>query len=153
SGRDAERHHVGEGDSVESDLVASERNGCQPCDERGDEGENTDFGGELQCCGQAEGNEAADALDIDFNGSFQKVGAVAVVVPEKIADQNEGEVGARDGRGPAGAGHTKRGEAELAKDEDVIASEVDKVGSDQGEGDGANHVHALKGAANGEVEQ
>src|SRR5208337_1440560 len=65
SGGDAERNHIGEGDGVESDLVAGERNGSQPCDERGDKGEDTDFGGELQCRGQAEGNEAADALDID----------------------------------------------------------------------------------------
>jgi len=47
----------------------------------GNEGEDADFGGELQCRGQAEGNEAPDALDIDFNGSFQKVGAVAMIVP------------------------------------------------------------------------
>jgi len=153
SGGDAERHHVGEGHGVQGDLVAGERNGSKARDERGDEGEDADLSGELQRGGQAEGNEAADALDIDLNGSFQKVGAVAMVIPEEIADENESKVGAGNGRGPAGAGDAEGGEAELAKDEDVVAEEVDEVGGDQGEGDGANYVHALEGAADGEVEQ
>ena len=152
-GGDAERNHVGEGDGVESDLVAGERDGSEARDERSDEGEDADFGGELQRRRQAKGNEATDALDIDFDGSFQQVGAVAMVVPEKIADENEGEVGAGDGRGPAGAGNAKGGEAELAKDEDVIAEEVDEVGGDQCERDGPNHVHPLHGSPNSKIEQ
>jgi len=153
SGGDAERNHVGEGDGVESDLVAGEGNGAETADERGDHGEDADFGGELQGSGQAEGNEPADALDIDFDRSFQEVGAMAMVVPEQVADENKGEVGARDSGGPTGAGDTKGRHAEFAEDEDVVAEEVDEIGGDEGEGNGANHVHALEGAANGEVEK
>ena len=66
----AQRNHIGEGDSVESDLVAGERNGTQPRNERSNESENGDFGGELESRGKTEGNELADTLEIGLNGSF-----------------------------------------------------------------------------------
>ena len=152
-GRNAERNHVSEGDGVERDLVAGQRNGAESGDERGDHGEDADFGGELQGGWQAEGNEAADALDIDFDGSLKEVGAMAMVVPEQVADENEGQVGARDCSGPAGAGYAEGGHTEFAEDENVVAAEIDEIGGDQGEGDGADHVHPLEGAAYREIEE
>ena len=35
----------------------------------------------------------------------------------------------------------------------ALAGEIDDVGRDEGESDGADHIHALEGAAKGEVEQ
>ena len=78
---------------------------------------------------------------------------MAGVVPEEIDDEDESEIGAGDAGGDAGAGDAVGAEAELAEDEDVVAEEVDEVGGDECEGDGADHVHALKGAADGEVEE
>ena len=63
-GRDAERDHVGERDSVESDLVTGEWNGAEARDERGDGGKDADFGGHLESGREAEGEEAADARGI-----------------------------------------------------------------------------------------
>jgi len=41
----------------------------------------------------------------------------------------------------------------MSEDEDVVPKEIDEIGGDEGESDRANHVHALKGAANGEIEE
>ena len=60
-GGDAEWNHVSERDGIERDLMAGERNGAESRDERGDGGEDADFGGELDAGGQAERDEAADA--------------------------------------------------------------------------------------------
>ena len=75
------------------------------------------------------------------------------VVPEKKNNEDGGEVGAGDDRGDAGADDTEHGKAEVAEDKDVIAEEIDEIGSDEGEGDGTDKVHALQGAAEGEVEE
>ena len=53
-GREAERNHVGEGDGVESDLVAGLGDGAETGDEGSDESEYADFSGELECGGKAE---------------------------------------------------------------------------------------------------
>ena len=71
-GGDAERDHVSEGDGVEGDLVAGERDGAEAADERCDHGEDADFGGELQGGGQAERDETTDALDIGLKRSFEE---------------------------------------------------------------------------------
>jgi hypothetical protein len=78
---------------------------------------------------------------------------VARVVPEKVGDENESEIRAGDTGGDAGAGDSISGEAEFAKDEDVIANDIDQIRSEESEGDGANHVHALEGATNSEVQE
>jgi len=152
-GRDAERNHVSESHCIERNLVAGERHGAEPGDERGDEGEDADFGGELQSGGKTEGDKAADTLEVGLCRSFQEIGAMAVVVPEKIADENEREIAAGKGGGPAGAGDAEGGEAELAKDKNVVAEKVDEIGGDERESDGAHHVHALKGTAHGKIEK
>jgi len=41
----------------------------------------------------------------------------------------------------------------VAKDEHVVPEDVDEVRGDQGEGDGTDEVHALEGAAEGEIEE
>ena len=76
---------------------------------------------------------------------------MAAVVPEQVADKGESEVSARDRSGPTRAGDAECGKTKLAKDEDVIAQEIDEIGGEQSEGDGAHHVHALESAANGEI--
>ena len=91
--------------------------------------------------------------EIGLQGSVEEFGFVATVVPEKINDQDESEVAAGDAGGDAGAGDTVGGEAEFAEDEDVVAGEIDEIGGDERESDGAHHVHALERAANGEIEE
>ncbi len=103
-GRDAKRNHVGKGDGVESDLMAGERDGAEARDERGDEGEDGDFGGHLQGGGKTKSEETADALEIGISRSFEEIGAMAVVVPEKIGDEEKAEVRARECGSQAGAG-------------------------------------------------
>ena len=112
-----------------------------------------DFRSELHGGGNAESDELADAIEIGLDRSFEEFGFVATIVPEEINDQDESEVAAGDAGGDAGAGDAVSGEAEFAVDEDVVAEEIDEVGGDEGESDGANHVHALEGAANGEIEK
>ncbi len=152
-GRDAERNHVGERDGVESDLMAGERDGAEAGDERRDEGEDGDFGGHLQRGGKTKSEEATDALEIGISGSFEEIGAMAVVVPEKIGDEEKAEISSRECGGQTGAGDAEGRESKFAVDEDVVAKKIDEIGGDQSEGDGTNHVHALEGAAYGEVEE
>ncbi len=88
-GGDAERNHVSEGDGVEGDLVRGQGNGTEASNERSDEGEDGDFGGELKGGGKTESYELADALEIGQDGSFEEFGFVARVVPQKIANEDE----------------------------------------------------------------
>ena len=85
-GSEAERNHVGEGDGVESDLMAGLGDGPKTRDERRDKSENGDFGGELERGGKAESDEQADAGEVGLDGSFEELGFVACVVPEQIND-------------------------------------------------------------------
>jgi len=133
--------------------MCGERNSAETRDKRGNESEDADFGGELKCGGKTKSNEAADALEVGLNRSFEEFGFVVGIVPEEVDDEDESEVSAGDGSGDAGACDAECGEAQLAEDEQVIAKDVDEVRGEESEGNGANHVHALKGAANGEVEK
>jgi len=81
------------------------------------------------------------------------VSVVARVVPEEEDDNNSSEIGARDGGGDAGADHAEHGETPVAEDEKIVAEEVDQIGGDEREGDGADQVHALQRAAEGEVKK
>ena len=78
---------------------------------------------------------------------------MARVVPQEINDEDQREVTAGDAGGNAGAGDAIGGNAKFAEDQKVIAEEVDQVRGDEGEGDGADHVHALECAADGKVEE
>jgi len=152
-GGKAERNHIGEGHSVQGDLVPSLRDGAEASDEGGDQGEDADFGGKLNGGGKAERDELANAREVGLHGSLEKLGFVVRVVPEEIDDENEREVRARNGSGDAGAGDPVSPEAEFAEDQDVVAGEIDNIRSDERESDGANHVHALQRAADGEVKE
>ncbi len=152
-GRDAEGNHVGEGDGVESDLVAGKRDGAETGDQRGNGCEDGDFGGHLHGSGKTQGNKAADAIEVGAKRGFAHVGLVSRVVPEKKNDEDRGEVGARDGGGDAGADDTEHGKSPVAEDEEIVAEEIDEVGGDEREGDGADEIHALEGAAKSEVEE
>ena len=152
-GREAERNHVGEGDGVERDLMTGLGNGAETGDERSDQSEDADFGGKLNRGGKTESDELADAVEVGVHGSFEEFGFVAGVVPEEIEDEDQREIGARDAGGDAGTGDAEGRASELAVDEDVVANEVDKIGGDESEGDGANHVHTLESATNSEVEE
>ena len=152
-GRDAEGNHVGESDGVERDLVAGEGNGAKTGDQGGDGGEDGDFGGHLHSGGKAECDEPTDAREIRARRCSTHFGVVARVVPEKKNDQDGGQVGARDGGGDAGADYAEHGKTPVAEDEEIVAEDVDEIGGDEGEGDGANEVHPLQGATEGEVEE
>ena len=78
---------------------------------------------------------------------------IARVVPEKKNDEDRGEVNAGDGGGDAGTDYTEHGEAPVAEDQEIVAKEVDEIGGDEGKRDGTDEVHALEGAAKGEVEE
>ena len=104
-------------------------------------------------CGEAESNEPADAGEIGTERGLPHVGVIAHVVPEKKNDEDRGEVGAGDGSGNAGADDAEHGKSAVAKDEEIVAEGVDEIGGDEGEGDGADEVHSLEGAAKGEVKK
>src|SRR5262249_44796736 len=108
--------------------MRGERDGTETCDERSHGSENSALERELARGGNTERDEAADARQVHINGSFEQLGAVFVVVPEKIADQDSSHVHARDGGGPAGANGAHGGEAELAVDEQPVEDGVDDVG-------------------------
>ncbi len=152
-GRDTEGNHVGEGDGVERDLMAGQGNSAETRDERGDGGEDADFGGELDAGGETEADEAADACEIRSEFHFAQAGMIVRIVPEEIKDEDGGQIGAGDDGGDAGADDTELWKAEVAEDEGVVAEEVDDVRGDESERDGADDVHALEGAAKGEVKK
>ena len=152
-GRDAQGNHVGEGDGVERDLMAGLGDGPEACDQGGGKGEDADFGGELTSGGNAECEKMTNAAKVDVDGSVEKIGVMAAVVPEEVAEEKSREISAGDCGGDTGAGNAQGRQTELAVDEDPIAGEVDDVGGDEGESDGADHVHPLEGAANGEIEE
>jgi hypothetical protein len=134
-------------------LVRSEGNSAQSSDEGSDGGKDSDFGGELEGCGKSQSDELTDTLEIGLNGSIEEPGFVARVVIEKIADKDYGEIGPGDGSGPAGASDAENGETKFSEDEYIVAEKIDEVGCDEGEGDGSDHVHTLKGSANGEIQK
>ena len=150
---EAKGHHVGESDGVERDLVAGLNDGAETRDERGYQSENGDFRSLLNGCGDTESDEFADAIEIGLQGCVEEFGFVAAVVPKQINDQDESEVAAGNAGGDAGAGDTVSWEAQFAVDEDPVAREIDEIGGDERESDGAHHVHSLERAANGEIEE
>src|SRR5277367_1908732 len=92
-------------------------------------------------------------MKFGLDGRLQQASAVAVVVPEDIADQGGGEVDTGPGSGPPRTDRAPGAKAQLAVDEDQVAAGVDEVGSDEGEGDGTHDVHGLHAAADGEIEK
>jgi len=82
-----------------------------------------------------------------------KTGVIAGIEPEKKRDQDSSEIGARDGRGNAGADHAERREAPMAENEKIVAEEIDDVGGNERDGDRPHEIHSLEGAAEGEVEE
>ena len=72
-------------------------------------------------------------------------------------DEEEGEIAAGDRGGETGSGDAEgwnvEGSPGVPKDEEPVAEEVDKVGSDEREGDGADVIEGLEVAAEGEVEE
>jgi len=83
--------------------VAGERNGAETGNQRGDGGEDGDFGCHLHRGRKTQDDQAADAGEIGAQRSLPHIGVVARVVPEKKYDEDCGEIGAGDGGGDAGA--------------------------------------------------
>jgi len=81
------------------------------------------------------------------------IGVSAGVAPEEKKDEDRGEVGAGNGGGDAGADYAEHWEATVPEDEEIVSEEIDEIGRDEGEGYRADQVHALKSAAEGEVEK
>ena len=152
-GRNSQRDHVGERDGVERDLMAGERHGAEARDQGGDHGEDSALERELNGGRIAEGDEAANAREINVDGSFEQIGAMAAVVPQEIDDQDGGHVQARDGGGPAGADGAHGGRSPVSVNKNPVADGVDDVGGDEREGHDADHVHGLEAAADGEIEE
>ena len=86
-GGDAEWNHVGEGNGVQSDLMAGKRNGPEPADERCHERENANFQSNLHSRGKAERDQAPDALQVRLDGCVKQPRAMTPVVPEEITDE------------------------------------------------------------------
>jgi len=151
-GGEAKGHHVSQGDSVEGDLVTGLGNGAEARDESSDRGKDGDFCGELNCGREAESDELTDASEVGLNGRLEQVGLMPEIVPDEIDDEDKSEVRTRNAGGNAGTGDAVGGESPLAVDQEVVAEKVDEIRSDESEGNGADHVHALKRAPDGEEE-
>src|SRR5277367_1899354 len=118
--------------------MAGKGDGAKAADDRGGVDEDAAFESDLNGGGKAQGEQTTETREIRLRGSFQKFGAMAVVVPEKVDDEKSGDVGSRDAGSDAGAGNAHCWRAKFAVDEDVVADQVDDVGGDQGEGNGAD---------------
>src|SRR5579859_576540 len=82
SGRNTERNHVSERDGVQGNLMASERDGAEPADQRRYQGKDADLKCDLHGCRESESKEAAYAAQLGLHGSVEQTGAVAPVIPE-----------------------------------------------------------------------
>ncbi len=96
---------------------------------------------------------ALDAGKINVYRRLQEYGAVLAVVPKQINDEHERHVAAGDSGRPAGADRTHIREAPFAVNQNIVAEGIDNVRGNEGEHDGANHVHRLQAAAQREIEK
>src|SRR4029077_13477313 len=108
-------------DSIQSNLVAGKRNSAKPSDERRDESKDAALQRELNGSRESQSNEAADARQVDVDGSAQQFGSVLPVVPEQVTDEHRGHVKPGDGRRPAGTNRTHSGRSPFAVNENPIA--------------------------------
>ena len=133
--------------------MAGEWNGTKPGDERGDQCKDAAFQCELNRCRQSEGNEAADAREVDVDGSSQKFSAVFSVVPQQIANKHRSHIKTRDSRGPARTNRPHRRHSPFAIDQNPVAKCINHVRADQREGHRPHHVHGLQAATHREIEK
>src|SRR5437660_10386280 len=108
--------------------MARKRNAAEAADERGDQSKDADFQSHLQRCRKAECDEPPDARQFRLNRSAKQFGAMLVVVPEQVADEDGRKVDAGEGGGPTGTDGTHFRRAKLSIDEKPGANGVEDGG-------------------------
>ena len=68
-------------------------------------------------------------------------------------DEDRSHINAGEDGGECRAGDAESGESEVAVDEDPVEGDVDEVGADQREGDGANAADSLEVAAKSAIDE
>jgi len=68
--------------------VARQRNSSETTNERRDQCEDADFQRDLQGCGKSECDEPPDARQFWMNRSAKQFGAMLLVVPEQVANED-----------------------------------------------------------------
>src|SRR5712664_3797952 len=131
--------------------MAGKRNRSKAPYQRGDQRENSNLQANLHGRGKTQSDETTDTHQIRLNGRAQQASAMLVVVPEQVAHKDRREIDARPGRGPARADGSHGRSAELAVDEEPVASGVDEVSGHKSKCDGANHAQILTAAPHGEL--
>jgi hypothetical protein len=163
---DRERDHEGGGGALQGDLVAGEREAAKGGNKGGDGGEDGDFDEDSCAGGGAENEELAEMLEFDYAGDFvTQHGADAVVMAAVEPPEGTGvggeHVEASEAGGPGRAGDAEGGDGEgvagevpaVAEDEEPVSGDVDQVGGDETEGDGAGVVGGLEITAKGKGEE
>ena len=164
-GGDAERDHEGEGDAVEGDLMASERDGAEEGDGEGHDAEDGDLHHNGGAGGDAEGEQAAEERPLQTERDVEEAVAMAAVVKPNGRGEDEREIDAGERGCKAGAedsealpAQVQAGEAPtvapiVAVDEEPVEEEIDEIGGDEREGDGTDVIEGLQVTAKGEIDE
>src|SRR5260370_17804379 len=121
--------------------MARKRNSSEAADERGDESEDANFQSDLHGSGKAERDEPPDARQFRLNRSAQQFGAMLLVVPEQVANEDGRKIDAGAGGGPTGTDGSHRGRTKPSVDEKPVANGVDDGRGHDCEATGPNHIH------------
>src|SRR5438445_13749694 len=133
--------------------MARKRNGSEAANERGDQSKDANFQSNLHRCRKSECYEPPDARQFRLNRSAKQFGAMLLVVPEQVANEDGRKIDTGEGGGPTGTDGTHRRRTELSIDQKPVTNGVDDVRGHQRKGDGANHVHALHATPYCEIEE
>jgi len=137
--------------------VAGKLEGSEGGDDGGDGAEDGDFDEDLRADGGAEGEELLHAGGFVAPFGLEESVVVFALVVDEEAEHDGGLVTAREHGGPAGAGDSPGRDGEEAPvvsvDEEPVECDVDEVGRDEREGDGADVVEGLEVAAHDEPEE
>src|SRR5438445_819008 len=99
--------------------------------QRSDKRKNSNLQANLHGCGETQSDQTTDAHQIRLNGRAQQASAMLAIVPEQIAHKDRREIDARPGRGPTRADGSHGWRAELAVDEEQVASGDAEVHGDK----------------------
>src|SRR5260370_4814045 len=98
------------------------RNSSEAADERRDQSEDANFQSDLHRCRKAECDEPPDAHQFRVNRSAQQFGAMLLVVPEQIPNEDGRKIDAGESRGPARTDSAHRGRTKPSVDETPVAN-------------------------------
>ena len=137
--------------------MAGERERSEGGDDGGDGGEDGDLDEDLRADGAAETDEFADACGFITPFGFEEAVAVAAVVVEDGGEHDGGLIAAGERGGPARAGDSVGRDVDgtpvVTVDEEPVEEDVDEVGGDEREGDGADVIEGLQVAAEDEPQE